>query len=209
MWGTWRFRPDDSLREQLRTEWNKRIKKVRRAELILGIIMIVIGLLCIFFPMDSVSVMGIIASAAIMIFGIYEIVEYFSLPVYFRMGGLLVSGILNLLTGVLLLTLRAEEMLTIFSFLFAIDILMLGIEEISMSSSVAWIGLGDSGWLIASGIINILVSLLFFFAPVTSMMAIGILVGIYLIIGGILMLVEFNKTKDAEIDKPDDVIDIQ
>lgn len=209
MWGTWRFRPDDSLREQLRAEWNKRIKKVRRAELILGIIMIVIGLLCIFFPMDSVSVMGIIASAAIMIFGIYEIVEYFSLPVYFRMGGLLVSGILNLLTGVLLLTLRAEEMLTIFSFLFAIDILMLGIEEISMSSSVAWIGLGDSGWLIASGVINILVSLLFFFAPVTSMMAIGILVGIYLIIGGILMLVEFNKTKDAEIDKPDDVIDIQ
>ncbi|MEE8885330.1 MAG: DUF308 domain-containing protein [Eubacteriales bacterium] len=209
MWRTWRFQPDNDLREKLRAEWNKRIKKVRRTELILGIIMIIIGLLCIFFPMDSVSVMGIVASAAIMIFGIYEIVEFFSLPVYFRMGGLLVSGILNLLTGILLLALPSEDMLTVFSFLFAIDILIIGIEEISMSSTVGWIGLGDSGWLLASGIVNILVSLLFFFAPIASILAMGILVGIYLIIGGVMMLIEFSKTKDAEVKNDDDVIDIQ
>lgn len=209
MWRTWRFQPDNELREKLRAEWNKRIKKVRRTELILGIIMIIIGLLCIFFPMDSVSVMGIVASAAIMIFGIYEIVEFFSLPVYFRMGGLLVSGILNLLTGILLLALPSEDMLTVFSFLFAIDILIIGIEEISMSSTVGWIGLGDSGWLLASGIVNILVSLLFFFAPIASILAMGILVGIYLIIGGVMMLIEFSKTKDAEVKNDDDVIDIQ
>lgn len=209
MWRTWRFQPDNELREKLRAEWNKRIKKVRRTELILGIIMIIIGLLCIFFPMDSVSVMGIVASAAIMVFGIYEIVEFFSLPVYFRMGGLLVSGILNLLTGILLLALPSEDMLTVFSFLFAIDILIIGIEEISMSSTVGWIGLGDSGWLLASGIVNILVSLLFFFAPIASILAMGILVGIYLIIGGVMMLIEFSKTKDAEVKNDDDVIDIQ
>ena len=153
--------------------------------------MLVLGILCIAFPFSSAYVMEIIASLLILAFGIAEIVIYMNAPIYVRFGGSLISGILNVILGILLLTSPSEELFTAFAFLLAVNLLMVGIEELE---------------LMANSIINIIAAVIFLMVPKTSAAFLSLFVAIYLITGGVSLLIGCFNAKELKIDH--EVIDV-
>lgn len=189
---------DPELKRQFAQEWNNRLHSVRVAGFIISILMIAVGVLCMIFPMQSLYAAAIIMTVFILAFGIFEIVEYASLPIYFRMGGLLASGIMNIIVGFMLLTLPAEGMVMVFAFLLAFDLLMMGIEELSFSSLLRFVAAESYGWVIANGVLNLIFGFMLLFIPLQSSVALWFVIAIYLVAGGITLLIECIKSKDLE-----------
>lgn len=199
---------DKSLADAAAEYWNKGLKKYRLVGLIGGIVLCVLGVLCLLFPFTSTAVMGYIASAAILVTGILSIIEYFRMPVFLHSAALLVPGIINVIVGILLLTSTKENMIVVFAFVIAFELLITGIEELSSASRLKYFGDTGYGWLIASGVISIVIAIIFMFLPRSSV-AISVLVGIYLLAGGISLIVAAVKAKELKVDHSQDVIDVK
>lgn len=195
-----RYEFDDDFQDRFRNEWNQRLHSIRVSGLVIGILMTVLGIVCLIFPVQSVFVVEIIASLAIVVFGIFEIVEYIHIPFAYLLSGVLMSGILNIIVGIMLLTSPKEEMLFAFSFVIAIDLMITGIQELSFSSVLRFTQVESYGWVIAMGVINICLSLLFFCMPMASSTALGIIAAIYLLAGGITLIVHVAKLRDRKMD---------
>ncbi len=187
--------------EELRQTWNKRLKSLRITGLVLSIIMIIAGILCFVYPLQAAYALEIFVTILLIAFGVVEIVEFFSLPAIMRTGGLLVSGLLNILLAWLLLSSQSIYMLAIFGFLFAFILLLLGIEQLVFHSRLSYFGITEgTGWLMANGIICLIAGVVFLFSPIASSAAMSILVGCYLLVGGVTMLIEFFKTKELKVE---------
>lgn len=191
-----RYHLDENFHNYLREEWDRRLHSMRISGIILGVVMILLGILCLVFPVESVYVVEVIASAALIAFGILQIVEYIRLPFAYMIGGMLVSGILNIILGIMLLTSPTDAMLITFSFMFGIDLMCLGITQLSFSSALRFASAESYGWVIAQGIINIFVSLMFFLMPLSSSFALGVIAAVYLIIAGAMLLGASLKLKN-------------
>ena len=186
--------------------WNKELKHTRIVGTIVGIVMLILGILCIAFPFSSAYVMEIIASLLILAFGIAEIVIYMNAPIYVRFGGSLISGILNVILGILLLTSPSEELFTAFAFLLAVNLLMVGIEELEIYAKIRFFNASGNGWLMANSIINIIAAVIFLMVPKTSAAFLSLFVAIYLITGGVSLLIGCFNAKELKIDH--EVIDV-
>lgn len=185
--------------EELRQTWNKRLKSLRVIALALSIIMIIVGVLCCVYPLQAAYALEVFVTVLLIAFGIIEIVEFFSLPTIVRTGGLLVSGLLNILLAWLLLSAQSMYMLAIFGFLFAFILLLVGIEQLVFRSRLTYFGIAEgTGWLTANGVICLAAGVIFLFSPIASSAAMSILVGCYLLVGGVTMLIEFVKTKELK-----------
>ena len=77
--------------------------------------------------------------------------------------------------------------------------MIMGIQELSFSSVLRFMELESYGWVIAMGIVNICLSVLFFCMPMASSAALGVIAAIYLLAGGITLIVETVKLKDRKI----------
>ncbi len=185
-------------REEFRNFWNDNVRRYRRHGLIAGIVMVVLGILCLIFPLRSMLFLEILASVALIVIGIMEIAGYMAIPVYLRLGGGVLSGILNVMLGVLLLTSPSETMLATFAFLIAINMMAWGISQLSAANRMRFFGAEDTGWLTVSGILNLIVALIFIFLPQASA-AISILIAIYLLITGIIILYGSFRSRELHI----------
>ena len=185
-------------REEIRKYWNQNVKKFRRISLIAGIIMTALGVLCCIFPMRSILVLEYIASILLVIAGIYQIYAFSVLPVFLKTGGGLLTGILNVLLGIMLITSPQETMMTVFAFVIAINLMMLGVEECVAYSRAKFYTVNNAGWLLAAGIINIVVSILFLFMPAMTI-ALGYVIAIYLLVEGIVCIYSSVSAKEMQI----------
>ena len=64
-----RYEFDENFRERFKENWNTQIHSMRVTGFVIGILMAVLGVVCLIFPVQSVFVVEVIASLAIMIFG--------------------------------------------------------------------------------------------------------------------------------------------
>lgn len=192
------FDLDPQLKQQLAQEWNARVRSIRTTGFVVSILMIVVGVLCLFFPIQSIYIGATVLTFFIIAFGVFEIAEYLSLPAFFRMGGMLASGILNIVIGIMLLALPAESMVIAFSFMLAFNLLMLGVEELSFTSFLRAFNVANYGWVIASSVLNIIFALMLLFIPITSSVALWLCLALYLVAGGISLLIECVKSKNLK-----------
>ena len=116
-----------------------------------------------------------------------------------RTGGGLVCGILNIIIGICLITAPPEILISYFSFLFAANLLLLGIEQIVLVRRLNYFGVGNFAWVIVNGILNIVSAILFLTMPITSVAAASIIVAIYIIIGGVTLFIESINAKNLKI----------
>ena len=200
------FNPDMNFASEFTTRWNQKLKSIRTASFIVSILMILFGILCAIFPMQTVNVLEILACVLLMAFGIYQIINYNSEPVWFRYPGSLISGILNILISIMLLASPSGVAISTFAFMFGWILMMAGIEKISYSSKLRFFQVTDCGWVTASGVFDIIASLLFIFLPLASTLALNFILAAYLIVGGITLLVEAFQMKDMKVTPPDDII---
>lgn len=192
------FKNGDEILNEIREKWNKNLRSTRIWGFIAAVFMILIGILCIAYPIQSTYFIEVLASIAMLCFGIWEIVRYTQITPILRTGVSLASGILNIILALMLLTSPAEDMLLTFGFMFGLDLLMLGFEEITSSSRLGVIGIDGTGWLTADGVLNIIFGFILLFVPFASVAAVSVILAMYLIFGGISLFVFCINAKDLK-----------
>lgn len=175
-----------------RMTMNDMAKKVTRgnktAGIIVAICMIVLGVLFFIMPVGTGFVVEYFATIGFIIYGIYQIIMYARTPSALKNGWTLANGIIFVVLGVIILLSGPIDMLFTFAFLLGFLAIFGGINQIT--SYVAVRGQKGAGWLLASGIINLVMGAFFLFAPFIATVALAYVLGIYLIVGGIAFFAE-------------------
>lgn len=179
--------------------WNHKLRSVRIASFIISILLVVCALLCAFFPVQSAGVMGALAAILILALGVYQLIDYFCAPPFLREAGGLVSSVLNLLIGVLLLASPTEATLSTFAFLLGGLMLVFGINKLSFSSKLGYFGVSGYGWVVVSGVLNLLAALSFLLLPLFSALVLNYLVAGYLLVGGVTLFIEAIAMRDLKV----------
>ena len=192
------FGPNFDYTQEFVQNWDKKLHALRLASFVISILMILFGILCMIFPVKSALLLEYIAVFCILAAGIYMLVDYFKMPVYLRSGGVLATSILNILLSVILLCSPTEATLSTFAFVFGILMLVFGINEIALTQKLCCFSVTGYGWVTASGILNILAAALFLLAPLWSAVFMSYALAVYLLVGGISLLLEAVSMKDLQ-----------
>lgn len=185
--------PDKDPRHT-RTGMNDMIEKVTKGHKTLGIIvaiaMIVLGIVIMVMPVKSAIVVMYLATIGFIVFGIHQIVVYARTPHELKNGWNLANGIIFIVLGVLILLSSTASMAVTFAFLLGFIALFSGITQISSFGVYKKAGDPAAGWILTSGIINLLLGIFFIFTPFVATLAIWFVFAFYLIVGGIALFAE-------------------
>lgn len=169
-------------------------KKITRGNRTLGIIvaicMIILGILFLAMPLRTDYVVMVIATIGFIVYGVYQIVAYARTPRDYRNGWTLANGIVFILLGIVLLASTPGEMFQTFAFLLGFLALFAGISQCASYGPIRNAGEPGAGWLLASGIINLILGAFLILTPYVAVGALGYVCGIYLIVGGIALFAE-------------------
>lgn len=179
-------------------KWNHNVKHAKTGMIILGIVLALVGLAAAFTPFSMYGIVQGIVAAALIVHGIGQIATYLQTPEFFRSGATLASGILNAILGVLFLLLPASFTAGTLVFLLAFLLIMTGVERMSFSRQMSFYGIPASSMGGATGILNIILGVVFLFMPMVSSIVLSYLIAAYLIVGGITLVVEGISIKKID-----------
>ncbi|MGD9474926.1 MAG: HdeD family acid-resistance protein [Eubacteriaceae bacterium] len=168
------------------------LKSMKIFGIIVSILMIIMGLLVFIKPMFAAEVIFWLFEVGILAYGIFSIVTYARSTV--KNGWNLVTGIMAVILGILLVMSDTLQTAGTFAFMLAFLAMSAGINQLTAGITIKKTGAEGSGWLIASGVINILLSFFLIFAPITALLGFGFVAGIYLFVGGIALFAEVMST---------------
>jgi uncharacterized membrane protein HdeD (DUF308 family) len=164
----------------------KEVKKSGGLVVLLGILTIVLGVLCMGAPLVTGLAVGMLAGGFLLIGGIFKIIFAFKAPTWGKgiLGFLL--GALTILCGLIMLgrpLLGLASLTLVLAAYFLVD----GIFEIIVAFQIK--PMKGWGWTLVSGIAAVLLGYLIWRQwPLSGAWAIGILVGINLIMSGWSMI---------------------
>ncbi|MGI6153373.1 MAG: HdeD family acid-resistance protein [Christensenellaceae bacterium] len=158
--------------------------------IIIAILMIILGILFMLRPLITEAIAMYLAMIGLVIYGIFQIIVYAKTPSELKNGWKLANGIIFIILGVLLIAGSPVVMIEMFAFLLGFLAMFSGINQIAASSAVKKAGESGSGWLLASGIINLVLSAFFIIAPFAASFILAYILGLYLIIGGVALFAE-------------------
>lgn len=191
---TWFDRDFDYINEFIET-WNRRVKKLKTLFIVIAAVLVVIGVLCIFCPMETFAAMQFLVAAVLVVHGIGSLVGYASSTAYFKDPMQIVMGILNILLGVLLLFSPVELTVTAFTVMFAFLLIFTGAEKLSAAARLRYYRLMDPGAMIFSGVLSILLAVVFLALPMLSLLFFNYILAAYLIVSGVSLLAEALSMK--------------
>lgn len=178
--------------------WNQKVKKIRICCLILSLMMISIGLFCFFFPMEMFDMMKIFVSIAFVVFGIYSMISYFFASTYFREPVVIVLGIIHVLFGYILYKTPVYITVKSLTFMLAVLLMVDGVEKISFARRLDFFGLMPIKYLTSSGVLCMIVSVVFMILPMSSAFIVNYIVGMYLLVDGFSLLVQAISMKEVK-----------
>ncbi|MDL2238259.1 DUF308 domain-containing protein [Christensenellaceae bacterium OttesenSCG-928-K19] len=158
--------------------------------IIIAICMIVLGILLWIRPLVMGAVLAYIATIGFVLYGIFQIVVYVRTESEYRNGWTLANGIIFIALGVLMLFSGPLATMEMFVFVLAFLALFGGINQITSYSALKKAGEPGAGWVLASGIINIILGIMLIVMPLLSVWMIDVFLGVYLLIGGVAFLIE-------------------
>jgi uncharacterized membrane protein HdeD (DUF308 family) len=161
--------------------------------LIVGIVTLVLGLIVCFHPSGSLNVIAVLLGLLMVISGIFHLIRIFSSTESHRVW-LGISGLLLVVLGVLLIR---HLHITV-----AFIGLIIGIAWIVQGLSALAIGFsgGSSegrGWWIFFGIVSLIGGIVITAAPVTSVTALAVLVGIWFVVQGVFEIFDAFLLRQA------------
>ena len=166
-----------------------KISVAKWSSLVLGILSIIAGVLFIINPLDATVIMVNVFGVYFIISGILRIIRYFSSP-WFRTGGFLVSGILDVVLGFIMIRNSLASTVAL-SFLIAFWVLIQGITEIATSFDLKNLGL-PTWWLnLIIGILGVIFGFLLLGNFNLASAYITVLTASYLFIMGIGLITMF------------------
>ena len=184
------FDSDFDYVQELIDTWNRRRKKMRTAYFIMAVVLLIAGVLTAVFPLGIFAVIQYFAALAVIIIGIYHFVAFASMTYYFKDYMLLLSGILNVLIGVMLFVMPVTLTVQVITFMLAFLLIFSGAEKLSMASRLRYFRIPHTGSLTFSGILNIILAVIFLLLPFVSALALNYILAAYLLLTGAALLVE-------------------
>jgi uncharacterized membrane protein HdeD (DUF308 family) len=126
----------------------------------------------------------------VIVIGIYHFIAYSSMTCYFKDGMLIMSGILNILIGVMLFFMPVALTVQVVTFMLAFLLIFSGAQKISFASRLKYFRIPHTGSLTFSGVLNIILAVIFLLLPFMSALALNYILAAYLIITGAALFVE-------------------
>ena len=139
------FDSDFDYVQELIDTWNRRRKKMRTAYFIMAAVLLLAGVLTAVFPVSIFAVIQYFAALAVIIIGIYHFVAFASMTYYFKDYMLLLSGILNVLIGVMLFVMPVTLTVQVITFMLAFLLIFSGAEKLSMASRLRYFRIPHTG----------------------------------------------------------------
>lgn len=186
---------DFNFVEEFKKNWNEKVKKIRGACFILSILMILVGIVCIFFPIQTFHFMKIIVSIVFIGFGIYSIVTYCLSTSFFKDPIVFMLGMTHILFGMLLFQIPTEMTVMSLTIILAVLLMFYGAEKLAFSRRLSFLGIFNTRTYTMSGIMTIILSIIFMILPLTSALVINYIIAAYLIVDGITLFIEAVNMK--------------
>jgi len=161
--------------------------------IVVSILMVLLGIGVFLAPQFFVSMMIWIFVAGLIIYGVFLIFDFSKSEV--KNGWNLTSGIMALILGLLLIFSPTLARAETFAFMLGFMTLFTGINQISASAMMKKQGSSGTGWLMTSGIINIILGFVFISNPFFMLLTFSIIAGVYLVFGGIALFAATFSTK--------------
>lgn len=182
--------PDFDYIKEFKKDWNKKVKKMKILCMILSIFMIIVGIICLFFPMNVFSITKAIVSLTFIGIGLYFIIHYFLTSSYFKEPSIILLGLIHILFGILLFKMPKEITAMSLTMMLSIVLLFYGVEKISLSRKLRYIGLFHSYTYSFNGMMTITLGILFMILPMTSVFIIDYIIASYFLVSGISLFIE-------------------
>lgn len=163
---------------------------MRTTYIIIAAVLLIAGILTAIFPASIFVVMQYFAAIAVIMIGVYHFVTFASMTYYFRDYMLLLSGILNVLIGIMLFFMPVTLTVQVVTFMLAFLLIFSGVEKLSLASRLRYFRIPRTGSMTFAGIINIILAVVFLLVPFVSALALNYILAAYLIIIGIALLIE-------------------
>lgn len=184
------FDSDFDYVQELIDTWNSRRKKMRAAYIIIAAVLLIAGVLTAVFPVGIFTVIQYFAAVAVITVGIYHFVAFASMTYYFRDYMLLLSGILNVMIGIMLFVMPVALTVQVITFLLAFLLIFSGAEKLTLASRLRYFRIPHTGSATFSGLLNIILAVVFLLLPFVSALALNYILAAYLVITGIALLIE-------------------
>ena len=184
------FDSDFDYVQELIDTWNSRRKKMRAAYIIIAALLLIAGVLTAVFPVGIFTVIQYFAAVAVITVGIYHFVAFASMTYYFRDYMLLLSGILNVMIGIMLFVMPVALTVQVITFLLAFLLIFSGAEKLTLASRLRYFRIPHTGSATFSGVLNIILAVVFLLLPFVSALALNYILAAYLVITGIALLIE-------------------
>ena len=179
------------------------IRDSKTAGIVIAICMVVLGILIFAAPLIMGLGIAYLVTIGFIAYGIFEIVAYVRTPADYRNGWTIANGIIFTLLGIMILAeaLGGQygkiNMISTFSFIIGFFALFGGITQISSYGAFKKAGEPGAGWILASGIINLVLGILIICAPIAGWFTMEWIFAIYLIVGGVALFAEACSGKLA------------
>jgi uncharacterized membrane protein HdeD (DUF308 family) len=161
-----------------------------------GVLLILLGIAAVAMPLMAGIAATLVFAWILILTGMIGLISAFAGRAHSHLGWSLASAIIALLIGVILLLypLAGAVALTI---VISVYLLLDGVTLIGLALDHRRRGITQWGWLVVSGLIDIvLAAIIFFMNAIGSAVFVGVVVGISLIIAGIaLLLVQRAATR--------------
>ena len=172
-------------------------QKNRWLSLVVGTLMIILGIWMLFTPAAAIMTVTMFISLGMLIFGIAEIYMFRSKHYGNHSVWVLASGIISTLLGIWLLFFPSGQagMLLMLPFLFAFWVMSAGVARVSGAFSLKELGYASWGWVLALGVVGVLLGFLLMFNPLISILTIAALIGFAFIWNGIATIAMYRCLK--------------
>lgn len=184
---------------QFKNNWNRHVRSLRIGCFALGIAMVILGILCMAYPIEIFQLLQVVVSIVLMAWGIYQIITYLCTTSYFKEPLVIVMGIMNIMFGWFLLSTPVEITATMIAFMLAIVLMFSGAEKLSFANRMRNFAIPNTAMFRLSGIVTILLSIVFIVMPLSSAIVLNFVVALYLISNGILLLMEAISMKELRL----------
>lgn len=191
---TW-FDPQYDYIAEFIDNWNHKLRRIKGMLIVVAILLLVAGVLCALLPEETYLTIQAFAAAALIVQGIGHIVSYASTTYYFKDPMLIIAGILDILLGLMVVFMPVGVTVATLTFLFAILLLFHGAGRIAFASRMKYYRIMSTGAITFSGVVSIVLAVIFILLPLLSMLVLNYILAAYLIVEGITLLVEALSMK--------------
>lgn len=155
--------------------------------LVTGLLLIAFGIILLAWPASTIKVLAYLAGILFLLVGLVDtILAFVLLARREKMAVILIRGLVGLLIGILLLA-KTGFTLTLVVVFIAIWSIIAGFIEIVAGQEMP--PKTGKGWVIAGGVINMILGILLLALPLQTVYAIIILLSIFLLVHGLVRLV--------------------